>query len=542
MTLGSRQANESQSAFSLSFYLLVVATGVGAGLSGGLLMLLLGAVQHWSWPYRVGDDFLAAAQNAKPLRVVLTVTSAGVLVGTIRLLMREKSLAGRDHDLKEQIWFHADEMRPFRTVFQAIFSVVIVGMGASLGRELAPKQVGALIASLFARATSLPISQRRILIACGAGAGIAAVYNVPFGGALFSLEVLMGAISLSLAPPALLASGVATAVSWLLLPDEATYVVPFYPVTVDQIVWAVVVGPVAGLVSVAYVRLISWTCSLQIRGVTALLAPPIVFCALGGLAVYFPQLLGNGKGVVQRVFLGEYGAALLAILVLAKPILTAACIGSGAPGGLFTPTLTLGALFGALLGHGWLCFWPGSPLGGFAIVGACAVLAAATRGPISGIVLVLELTRRLDTLIVPVVIATVGAIFVAGLLDDRSIYSARMQSRLSAEPGASWVDEAGRIIVSAGARYEELLRASLWSLNAARPAPLVDLNGKLIGAISVNSVLTPPVEMVLEACTAMDFVTPAGHFEDSAMCDSERQAKSSDPHSGSRLSQGDDAA
>ena len=312
------------------FWLLLIATGALAGVGGGLLMLLLRGVQHLVWPYRPGDNFLSAVENAPPIWIVLAVSAAGLLAGLTALVLQQK--AGGEHggELAARIWFDAGKINPFPTLVRAIVSIVIVAMGASLGREAAPKQTGALAASILAQWAGMPPVQRRLLAACGAGAGIAAVYNMPFGGALFALEVLLGTLSLTLVPPALIASMIATAVSWLFLPNEPTYTVPAYPVTLDQTLWAVLAGPVAGLVAVAYVRLISFADAKKPRGIFALIAPVLVFACLGGLAVRYPQLLGNGKDVVQQTLLGQPGLALLFALVLLKPLATAACLGCGA--------------------------------------------------------------------------------------------------------------------------------------------------------------------------------------------------------------------
>jgi chloride channel protein, CIC family len=263
-------------ALSPLFWLLVVATGVGAGVGAGLLMLLLRAVQRLFWPYRPGDNFLAAVQSADAMRIICVVTAAGLVSGVIGLLLRQRKSSGHGGELAETIWFGSARLAPMRTLVRAVQSIVIVGMGASLGREAAPKQAGALVASLLAQWAEIPNAQRRLLVACGAGTGMGAVYNVPFGGAMFALEVLLGTVSLSLVPPALAAALIATAVSWLLLPNVATYDIPFYPVTADQIVWAVFAGPIAGLVSVAYVRLISWSAVLRPRGTVVLIAPVVV--------------------------------------------------------------------------------------------------------------------------------------------------------------------------------------------------------------------------------------------------------------------------
>lgn len=186
-------------------------------------MLLLRAVQKLAYPYRPGDNFLSAVKNATPLRIVIVLTAAGVVAAVARLILRHQAKGGHGGELAEKIWFAAGHLDPVSTFVRAIVSIVIVAMGASLGREAAPKQIGALIASLLAQWASIPNAQRRLLAACGAGAGIAAVYNVPFGGAIFALEVLLGTISLPLVPPALAAALIATAVSWLLLPNVPTY-------------------------------------------------------------------------------------------------------------------------------------------------------------------------------------------------------------------------------------------------------------------------------------------------------------------------------
>ncbi|MDE1932382.1 MAG: chloride channel protein [Bradyrhizobium sp.] len=487
---------------SLQFWAMAIATGVGAGLGGGLLMRLLRAVQHAAWPYRAGDNFLAAVQHASPTRILLVVTGAGCVAGISRFILRQGILhqgSGHGGELAQKIWFSNGRLSPFPTVLRAVTSIVIVGLGASLGREAAPKQIGALAASVLAQWASLPNSQRRLLSACGAGAGIAAVYNVPFGGAIFALEVLLGTISLPLVPPALATAVVATAVSWLLLPNEPTYQIPFYPVSSSQMVWSAVAGPIIGMVAVFYVRLISMADVMKSGRLFSLVAPLTVFAALGATAIAFPHLLGNGKDVVQMMFAGQPGLALVLAILVLKPLATAACLASGAPGGLFTPTFTLGALLGGALGQIWLFGWPGAPPGSFAIIGACALLAAATQGPVSAVVLTLELTRRLDTLMVPVILATAGAVGVARMIESRSLYSARIhlgRAAVARLPGT----------VSTAAKLSELQRSLLDT--GRRSVSVVDESGTPVGEVTRDCAVRPsPNALPLETATAADFVT-----------------------------------
>jgi len=140
-------------------------------------------------------------------------------------------------------------------------------------------------------------------------------------------------------------------------------------------------------------------------------------------------VLGNGKDIAQLAFSNEVAPALLVVLLVLRPLATILCLSSGVPGGLFTPSLALGALLGGVLGLAWSSVWPGVPPGLFAIVGAGAVLAATTHGPISAIVLVMELTARDRSFILPLVLAVVTATIVARTFDPRSIYDARFSNR-----------------------------------------------------------------------------------------------------------------
>jgi H+/Cl- antiporter ClcA len=164
-----------------------------------------------------------------------------------------------------------------------------------------------------------------------------------------------------------------------------------------------------------------------------LTAPILAFSVLGLASIAFPQLLGNGKDLAQLAFDGELAPSLLLVLLVLKPAATFICFGSGGPGGLFTPSLTFGALLGSVLGYVWSWFWPGTPLGLFAIVGAGAVVAATTQGPISAIVLMIELTGRDRTFIVPMLVAVFVATTIARTIDQRSIYDARLSDAQLAE-------------------------------------------------------------------------------------------------------------
>ncbi len=208
------------------FWLAVVLTGIGTGLGAAALTELLELVQHTLWP-GAGIDLLDAASRAAPWKHIVLLAGAGMLTGAGQLLLVRLSSAN-SIDITAAIWFQAGRLPALRTLGSAVLSILVVGMGASLGREGAPKQTGAVIANLLSDRVRLSDEQRRLLVACGAGAGMSAAYGVPLGGALFALEVLRGELALRFVLPALMTSLIATGVSWTFLPDAPTYPIPAY--------------------------------------------------------------------------------------------------------------------------------------------------------------------------------------------------------------------------------------------------------------------------------------------------------------------------
>jgi H+/Cl- antiporter ClcA len=358
-------------------------------------------------------------------RHLAVLLAAAILTGAGQFFLKQLS-SGNGIDTTAAIWFYAGRMPALRTLGSAVLSIFAVGMGASMGREGAPKQAGAVFANLFADTDKLSDEQRRLLVACGAGAGMGAAYGVTLGGALFALEVMRGKLALRFVLPALLTSLIATGVSWLALPDAPTYIIPSFPLSSSVIVWAIVAAPIFAFGSILYVRLVRWADKGKPRGWQRFIAPAIVLGLLGVVSVRFPQLLGNGKDLSQLLFADRVEIPVLLALLLLKPIATILCMRSGVPGGLFTPSLTFGALLGAALGHAWTALWPGVPPGLFALLGAGAVLSATTQGPISAVVLMMELTGRDRSFVLPLILIAALSALIARSVEHRSIYDARL--------------------------------------------------------------------------------------------------------------------
>lgn len=365
----------------LRFGAAMLLAGAGAGLGGALCYLLLHGVQ------RVVQD-LDAGAGGPAWRIVLGVALAGSVGGTGWWVLRRFARP----IVPVPAAVSGMRMPVVTTVLHAALQIVIVGMGASIGREVAPRELGALFGGRAATLARLTPRQRRILVACVSAAGLSAVYHVPLAGAVFAVEVLLAEFSLATVAPALAVSGIASAVSAIVIPPPPVYSVPHLQQSPSLVVWALVAGPILGVLGLGFGRLTSLAERHRPRSWLLLLTMPVTFALVGALAVAFPQILGNGLALGDTAFDPRTGLGLLGVLALAKAATTVGSIGAGAYGGTLQPGFSIGAALGALLGGVWLLWWPGSPATAFAIAGAAAFLATSMSAPVTALVLAIEFT------------------------------------------------------------------------------------------------------------------------------------------------------
>src|SRR6202050_789187 len=234
-------AGDGDAALTGRFWLMVVLTGIAAGLFGDLMMLVLFTVQHLAFGYYTGT-LESGVQHASDTRRLVVLLIGGAFGGISWFLLRRYT-RGEKSELDDVVWGDGARLSFRRSLGTSLISEIVIGMGASIGREAAPKLMGGASAGILASWARLTPAQRRLLMACGGGAGLAAVYNVPLGGALFTAEVMLGTISVPVVLPALACSWIATATAWLYLPDRPTYLdVPSYRFTTTLLVWALLAG------------------------------------------------------------------------------------------------------------------------------------------------------------------------------------------------------------------------------------------------------------------------------------------------------------
>ncbi|WP_144143141.1 chloride channel protein [Paraburkholderia sp. BCC1884] len=397
----------------LALAAVALLTGVGAGLGGMLLALLLHGIQHLAYGYSVthlisAESFLQGVSGASPERRLVVLTGCGLVAGLgwWTLYRYGRPLVS----IRAAVKSDDPQMPLVSTAVHALLQIVTVALGSPLGREVAPREIGSALAGWLSRRAGLSVAQSRIMVACGAGAGLAAVYNVPLGGAVFVLEVLLGTFGWPALVPAIVTSSVAALVAQLGLGNEHQYLVPSMTVSASLLAWSIVCGPVFGVAAWGFTELMKHSRAAAPKDWRLPVLSLLNFAVIGVLAMHFPQLLGNGKGPAGLAFDGGLTIGLAAMLLVLKVVITAGSLRAGAEGGLLTPGLANGALLAIVLGGIWSAMWPGASLGAFAVVGASAFLAASMQMPITAVVLVFEFTRVGQDFLIPVLFAVGGSL------------------------------------------------------------------------------------------------------------------------------------
>lgn len=395
-----------------------VLVGVFAGLGGIALTGVLRLSQHLAFG-DIEEGFLEGVQQASLLRRILALAVGGLIVG-LGWWWLGRWARSEEVSVKAALAGDAPRFRVRATAVDAVLQVVGVGAGSSLGREGAPRQLGGSIASWLGERLDLDPSTRRTLIACGAGAGLAAVYNVPISGVFFTMEVLLASFALRDLVPAIATSAIATVITWPVLPTTPVYKVVGEGFETSVLVWALVIGPVIGVAGLGFTALMRRAREVTPTGTRRVAATVAAFTSIGVLATVYPQVLGNGRGPTQIAFAGGMTLALAATLFVLKPLATALCLAGGARGGLLTPSLSTGAFLGIATGLLWNHVWSGAPIACFAVIAAAAMLAVTQRAPLIGIVLTLEFIRGGFTLLPAMVVCVALATVTARMLDARS--------------------------------------------------------------------------------------------------------------------------
>jgi CIC family chloride channel protein len=329
---------------------------------------------------------------------------------------------------KAALFIH-DGRISFRTVLGKFFCCsASLASGIALGREGPAVQIGAGLASVIARRLRLSRDQVRALVPVGGAAALAAAFNTPIAAVLFSLEEIMGDLHAPILGSVVLSSATAWMVLHLVLGDEPLFhVTAYHLVNPLEFGAYAVLGVVGGLGSVAFVKLLlrlrQWFLGLPAR--TQWAQPVAGGLAVGIMGYFLPEILGVGYGQVERALAGDLLVRTVVLLAMLKIVATAVCYASGNAGGIFGPSLFIGAMMGASVGSVAHLLFPESTAGpgAYALVGMGTAFAGIVRTPLTSVIMIFEVTRDY-TIIVPLMISNLIAFFISQRLQREPIYEA----------------------------------------------------------------------------------------------------------------------
>ena len=380
-----------------------------------------------------------------------------------------------------------------RSLVKCLSALFSIASGGSIGREGPLVQLSSLVASIAGRLQKWSAPRLRLLVGCGAAAGIASAYNAPIAGAVFVAEIVLGSVAMEIFGPLVFSSVIATLTVRGFLGGNPLYDIPPFQLNGNwEIIPYLLLGLFAGLLAPWFIRLLR--ASERLAG--QIVAPVYVKMCVGGLivgliAVFHPEVCGNGYSAVNAILKGEWVWQTLAVILILKVLATSATFGSGAVGGVFTPTLFIGASLGSLFGDVTQHFAGHLNPSAFALVGMGAFLAAATHAPIMAIIMIFELTLDYQ-IILPLMLACVVGYYTSVSIEKRSIYADPLQRKGAgdyrqqlAELHVRDLMKPNPLAIQPTARFAEIGEKFI-----ASPVNYIYVtdNGRFVGAVSLHDI------------------------------------------------------
>ncbi|MGH6818580.1 MAG: chloride channel protein [Methylovirgula sp.] len=463
------------------------------------------------------------------------------VIGAVAVTFLVKNFApeARGHGVPEvmdAIYYQGGVIRPVVAIVKSLASAISIGSGAAVGREGPIIQIGSGLGSTLGQIVRMPAGQRIILVGAGAGAGIAATFNTPIGGVMFAIELMMPEVSVRTFLPVALATGTATFIGRFFFgPQPAFIVPPLVPVATDAsaavtLLLYALLGAITGIAAAAFVHGLHFAEDFfekikepYVRHMLGMLAVGVLIYGLQqGFGHYYAQ--GVGYATVQAILLGQLsGVGLLALLFLCKLFATSVSLGSGASGGIFSPSLFMGATIGgtyaallsALLSALHLPLNINIP--SFAMVGMGAMVGGSTGAAMTAVIMIFEMTRAYG-IVMPMILAVALSLGVRRLLSRESIYTLKLVRRGHVIPKAlhanmfmvrraKEVMETDVVLAPAEMNFEAFL-AKWGSAGRMQHVALTDGN-RVVGVLRINTALRHASDQAQSSVALRDIASRA---------------------------------
>ena len=405
-------------------------TGFLVGMAAVVFKWMIFGVYDLFYNRAVSVDFDSWSITLLWIPVILAV--GGLLVGLLNHYFNPNNEDGSVAEAMK--WAAIDQGRvPSRVIwFRPVASAITIGSGGSGGREGPIVQIGAAIGSWVGRRIGASSERIRLMTGCGAAAAIAAAFNAPLGGIIFSIELILGDFNIKVFSPLIFSSVIATVTARYMEGDVPVFDLPAYSmISPWEIIFFMVVGFAGGLLAALFYK--SYLAAHDMANKIKI--HPILLPALGGLIVgvigiFFPDVLGNGYASMDKVLTGQMAWSLALALVFMKLIATIITLGSRGSGGMFAPALFIGTMAGGVMGVGFNLLFPDitGPSGVYALVGMGAVMSAVAYMPLTMILMVFELTNNYQV-IAPIMVACISSTFIYSYFLPNSLYAEKLRRR-----------------------------------------------------------------------------------------------------------------
>jgi CIC family chloride channel protein len=501
-----------------------ILVGIGTGLGAVIFVWLLAQISSFNnwligWGSPAGEP-----QSAFSLLLLIGVMgTAGLIVGYIVNRWAKEAKGHGVPEVMEAVALRGGRIRPRVALVKVLASSITIGSGGSAGREGPIVQVGSALGSTLGQLLRLSGDQVRTLVACGAAAGIAATFNAPIAGAIFALEVILGRFTTRYFGAVVISAVSAGITGRIFLGNQPAFAVPAYPLTnIAELPIYILLGGVSALVAVIFVRLLyrienlfdKWRLHSAYKAAIGMILTALVASLIPGRAVLGPGLEFIGEAIADDF---TVPLTVMLLLLILKILATCFTLGSGNSGGIFAPSLFMGAIVGGLVGNLAQTLFPNvvAHPGAYAIVGMAAVFAGAARAPITAILIVFEMSNDYK-LILPLMMATVLSTLVAEHLFQESIYTLKLRLRgISLQHGRDQdvmqnlsVQDAmdhDPYVVEKNMPLDELL--IFFQKAHAHSFPIVDSEHNLVGMVSMSDYERHLEERNLDGKTVGDIAT-----------------------------------